>query len=44
MDEKLEKLEEEKGKIRDKQKELEDRVNQQTEKLAEVAGLSKDEA
>ncbi|MBU0626952.1 DUF3552 domain-containing protein [Patescibacteria group bacterium] len=44
MDEKLEKLEEEKGKIRDKQKDLDESINKQTEKLAEVAGLSKDDA
>jgi ribonuclease Y len=44
MDEKLEKLEEEKTKLSDKQKELEERIKEQTGKIAEVAGLSKDDA
>lgn len=44
MDEKLEKLEEEKNKLWDKQKELDELVKKQTDKLAEVAGLSKEDA
>lgn len=44
MDEKLERLEEEKVKLNEKQKELEEAIVQQMTKLAEVAGLSKEEA
>lgn len=44
MDEKLERLENEKEKIIEKQKEAEAIVQQQTDKLAEIAGLSKDDA
>lgn len=44
MDEKLEKLEEEKNKLSDKQKELEERIKEQTGKLAQVAGMSKEDA
>lgn len=44
MDEKLEKLEQEKSKIVDKQKEMEGIVQQQTEKLSDIAKLTKDEA
>jgi ribonuclease Y len=44
MDEKLEKLEQEKQKFNEKQKELDDAIKQQVEKLAELAGLSKEAA
>jgi ribonuclease Y len=44
MDEKLERLEKEKEKIIEKQKEAEAVVKQQTDKLAEIAGLSKEDA
>ena len=44
MDEKLEKLEQEKAKLTDKQREIEEVIQQQTNKLAEVAKLTKDEA
>lgn len=44
MWEKLEKLEQEKEKVIEKQKEVEDVIKQQTDKLAEIAWLSKDEA
>ncbi len=44
MDEKLEKLEEERAKIIDKQKEAGKLVKEQTEKLAEIAKLNKEEA
>lgn len=44
MDEKLEKLEEEKNKLSEKQKELEERIKEQTNKIAEVAGISKEDA
>lgn len=44
MDEKLEKLEQEKAKIVEKQKEMEGIIHQQTEKLSEIAKLTKDEA
>ena len=44
MWEKLEKLEKEKEKVIEKQKEVEDVIKQQTDKLAEIAGLKKEEA
>ena len=44
MDEKLEKLEQEKLKLGDKQKELELSIQDQVNKLAEIAGLSKQDA
>ena len=44
MDEKLEKLEKEREKVIEKQKEAETIVQKQTDKLAEIAGLSKDDA
>ena len=44
MGEKLEKLEKEKEKVIEKQKEVEDVIKQQTDKLAEIAGLNKEEA
>lgn len=44
MGEKLEKLEKEKEKVIEKQKEVEDIIKQQTDKLAEIAWLKKEEA
>lgn len=44
MGEKLEKLEKEKEKVVEKQKEVEDIIKQQTDKLAEIAWLKKEEA
>ena len=44
MDEKLEKLEQEKIKLGDKQKDLEAAIQDQVNKLAEIAGLSKKDA
>ncbi|MEI7563129.1 MAG: Rnase Y domain-containing protein [bacterium] len=44
MDEKLERLEQEKLKITDKQKEMDIAIEKQVEKLSEIAGLSKEEA
>ena len=44
MWEKLEKLEKEKEKVVEKQKEVEDIIKQQTDKLAEIAWLKKEEA
>lgn len=44
MGEKLEKLEKEKEKVIEKQKEVEDVIKQQTDKLAEIAWLKKEEA
>lgn len=44
MWEKLERLEKEKEKVIEKQKEVEDVIKQQTDKLAEIAGLKKEEA
>jgi len=44
MDEKLERLEKEREKITERQKEAEGIIKQQTEKLAEIAKLKKDEA
>lgn len=44
MDEKLEKLEEQRGKLTDKEKELQDEIAKQTEKLSEIAKLSKEDA
>jgi ribonuclease Y len=44
MDEKLEKLEQEKLKLGDKQKDLENAIQDQVNKLAEIAKLTKDEA
>lgn len=44
MDEKLEKLEQEKTKLTDKQKEMDAIIQQQVNKIAEIAGLTKDEA
>jgi ribonuclease Y len=40
----LERLEKEKEKVIEKQKEVEDVIKQQTDKLAEIAGLKKEEA
>lgn len=44
MDEKLEKLEQEKLRILEKQKDVDVVIQKQTEKLAEVAGLSREDA
>ena len=44
MWEKLERLEKEKEKVIEKQKEIEDVIKQQTDKLAEIAWLNKEEA
>jgi len=44
MDEKLEKLEQEKIKLTDKQKEMDAVIIEQTNKIAEIAKLTKDEA
>lgn len=44
MDEKLEKLEQEKQRILEKQKDVDVVIQKQTEKLAEVAGLSREDA
>ena len=44
MWEKLERLEKEKEKVIEKQKEVENVIKQQTDKLAEIAGLKKEEA
>jgi ribonuclease Y len=44
MDEKLDKLEQEKVKLTDKQKEMDAVILKQVEKLSEVAKLSKDDA
>ena len=44
MGEKLERLEKEKEKVIEKQKEVEDIIKQQTDKLAEIAWLKKEEA
>ena len=44
MDEKLEKIEQEKAKLADRQKDLEAAIQDQVNKLAELAGLSKQDA
>ena len=44
MDEKLEKLEQEKLKLTDKQKEMDAVIIEQTNKISEIAKLTKDEA
>ncbi len=44
MDEKLEKIEQEKAKLGDRQKDLEAAIQDQVNKLAELAGLSKQDA
>jgi len=44
MDEKLEKLEQEKVKLTDKQKEMDAVIIEQTNKISEIAKLTKDEA
>jgi ribonucrease Y len=44
MDEKLEKLEQEKAKLTDKQKLLDEKIHEQTNKLSEMAKLTKEEA